>query len=50
MAAPIKVTPVLSGASSKYFNSSLKANSEKVSPVEKNRIISLVQKLLSKNK
>ncbi|MES2108228.1 MAG: hypothetical protein V4577_05760 [Bacteroidota bacterium] len=50
MAAPIKVTPVLSGTSSKHFNTSLKANSQKVSAAEKNRIVSLVEKLLAKNK
>jgi hypothetical protein len=50
MAAPIKVTPVLSGASSKHFNASLKANNQKVPASEKSRIFSLVKKILSKNK
>jgi hypothetical protein len=50
MAAPIKVTPVLSGAQSKHFNQSLKSNSEKVSDAEKSRILSLVEKVLSQNK
>jgi len=50
MAAPIKVTPVLTGASSKHFNASLKANDQKVSTSDKNRIFSLVKKILAKNK
>jgi hypothetical protein len=50
MAKPIKVTPVLSGAASKHFNATLKANSEKVSQSEKTRITSLVDKILSKIK
>jgi hypothetical protein len=50
MAAPIKITPTLSGASSKHFQASLKANSEKVSVAERNRIISLVEKVLAKSK
>ncbi len=50
MAAPIKVTPVLSGESSKHFNESLKTNNGKVPASERNRIISLVEKVLSNKK
>jgi len=50
MAAPIKITPVLSGKSSAHFNASLKANSAKVSPSEKARITAIVEKVLSKSR
>lgn len=50
MAAPIKITPVLSGAASTHFNASLKANSAKVSANEKARITNLVEKIMSKSK
>jgi len=50
MAAPIKVTPVLSGKASVQFNTSLKNNSGKVSHAEKSRITSIVEKVLSKSK
>ena len=50
MAAPIKITPVLSGKSSVQFNASLKMNSGKVSHAEKERINNIVEKVLSKSK
>jgi hypothetical protein len=51
MATPIKATPVLRGNSSKRFNSLLQSNENiRVSPEEKNKIFSLVDKVLSKKK
>lgn len=51
MATPIKATPVLSGNSSKRFNSLLESQKNvRVSPEEKDKIFSLVDKILSKKK
>jgi len=51
MATPIKATPVLHGKSSKRFNSLLKSKEHiRVSPEEKSKIFSLVDKILTKKK
>jgi len=51
MATPIKATPVLQGEASKRFNSLLHANEHiRVSPEEKKKMQSLVEKVLSKKK
>ena len=51
MATPIQITPVLRGRASKRFNALLEAQrNDKVTPEEKEKMISLVEKVLSKNK
>jgi hypothetical protein len=51
MATPIKATPVLQGNSSKRFNLLLQSKTHvRVSPEEKNKIFSLVEKVLTKKK
>ena len=51
MATPIKATPVLQGNASKRFNALLQAQENtRVSPEEKKKIYSLVEKVLSKKK
>jgi hypothetical protein len=49
MVSPIKITPVLHGDSSKRFNSLLRSKQHIcVSPEEKSKIFSLVEKTLAK--
>lgn len=51
MATPINITPTLKNASSIKFNQQLEAQKDKKVPqVEKDRIFSLVEKVLSKSK
>jgi hypothetical protein len=51
MATPIKITPPLSGKQSRKFNEQLAVTSTKrLSAEEKNRIFSLVEKVLSNQK
>ncbi|SDE84039.1 hypothetical protein SAMN05216464_1105 [Mucilaginibacter pineti] len=49
MATPIKATPILSGSSSRKFNQVLVSEqTQKVSTQERQRIQSLVEKVLTK--
>jgi len=51
MATPIKITPQLSGRQSREFNRKLaETSSKRVTLEEKNRVLSLVEKVLSNQK
>jgi len=51
MATPIKITPVIKGNDSVYFKKQLNKSAKKrVSPTEKKRIFSLVDKVLANSK
>jgi hypothetical protein len=51
MAKPIKITPVLSGKSSRRFNEMLeKESGDKATAQEKKKIFSLVEKVLANQK
>lgn len=51
MATPIKITPPLSGRQSRNFNKKISETSKKrVSDEDKNRIFTLVDKILSNKK
>lgn len=51
MTTTIRITPTLSGKSSKQFNNSLSKNhGEKISDIKKERMSELVKKVLSNSK
>lgn len=51
MASPISITPTLKGNASVEFNRKLEAQkADKVPPAEKDRIFSLVDRILKKSK
>lgn len=50
MATPIKITPVLQGKASKYFNKSLERQAaQKISDEAKKKMYALVEKVLAKS-